>query len=320
MTNRAAGLIICLSLTISAVGLIWLERQPSSQAEPTITQSMALRPTTQSDQSKPTTPESDEINQLADRAGFSSRGRQLFINANPQFVDSIDKLQQRCRQPLKAENPQVIFGCHIDNSYHQTIYILTSSCAGFEEMIAGHEMLHHAYQALSGPEKKDLIDQLLAFGQTNPDLKDRLLVDYRNQDQAIQLNELHSILGSQIIDLPTELEDHYATYYLNRSQSLINNLWLTKNRNLKEEITIGQLQLTALSAELDREEEQLQQIVGQLELEPADDQIKIDIDQTRQAIEDYNRRIDDYQAKSQALQTAIDYYNQEHLQGRCQTQ
>ena len=319
MTNRATGLTICLCLTISATGLIWLGHQPGSKPQPVATSLMTNQVTAPPDQANSPTPVgSDQINQLADRAGFSPQGRQLFIDANPQFVDSIDKLQQRCQKTLKQESLQVIFGCHIDNSYHQTIYILTSNCVGFEEMIAGHEMLHHAYQALSSSDKKDLINQLLAFGQANPNLKDRVLANYRDQNQAIQLNELHSILGSQIIDLPDELEDHYATYYLNRSQSLIDNIWLTKDKNLKKQIATSQQQLTVLSAELDQAQQQIQRVVGQLELEPVDGQVKIDLDQTRQAIEDYNRRVNDYQIKNQALQATIDHYNQEHLQGRCQ--
>jgi chromosome segregation ATPase len=93
---------------------------------------------------------------------------------------------------------------------------------GIKEVTAAHEMLHAAYARMSDDERAK-VDRLTAEAVAN--LTDERILEvvdnYRSDDPASVPNELHSILGTEVSDLPQELEEHYARFFDDR-QNVVN--------------------------------------------------------------------------------------------------
>lgn len=150
--------------------------------------------------------------QLARDTTMNDYGQKLFYVHRPQLEDR-EGFNQHC----KGHEESIILGCYIAR---QGIYIFDvkdDRLQGIHEVTAAHEMLHAAYDRLSAKEKTDINTQLENFFKT---LKDERLIStidsYRAKDSSIVPNELHSIIGTEVRDLPAPLEDHYKKYFGDR--------------------------------------------------------------------------------------------------------
>lgn len=156
---------------------------------------------------------SSEIVTLTDRSGMSDRGRFLFYAARP----SLDGTRSFGQQCASAEQSTNILGCYRD----QRIYIYDVSnqqLDGIRETTAAHEMLHVAYERLAPAARNNLDKQLeaeYAKLQSNPSLAKRMAY-YEKSEPGEKYNELHSIIGTEVRDLSTELEMYYRSYFSDR--------------------------------------------------------------------------------------------------------
>lgn len=153
-----------------------------------------------------------EIVQLVDATTMSDASRHLFYVQHPRIEPSED-FNKHCN----IGEFTIVLGCYVSG---QGIYIFRvddERLSGIEEVTAAHEMLHVAYERLSVSEKKR-VDALTAkaFEQAdNQRIRDNI-EQYRKQDPAVVPNELHSILGTEVRDLPAELEAYYKQYFVDR--------------------------------------------------------------------------------------------------------
>jgi hypothetical protein len=150
---------------------------------------------------------------LADATTMNDHGKHLFYVHHPSLEDKA-AFNVHCTNTESS----IVLGCYVE---HQGIYIYDVTdprLNGIEEVTAAHEMLHAAYDRLSTKER-ERIDTLTAQAFAN--LKDQRLNDtvarYRERDASIVPNELHSILGTEVKQLPTELEEYYRKYFSNRA-------------------------------------------------------------------------------------------------------
>lgn len=155
---------------------------------------------------------SAQIVALADATTMNDQARRMFYVHHPSLDDKA-AFNLHCTE---TEN-SIVLGCYIK---HRGIYIFDVTdprLNGIEEVTAAHEMLHAAYDRLSNSEREH-IDTLTA--RAFDALKDQRLNDtierYRERDATIVANELHSILGTEVRNLPQELEDYYKKYFNNR--------------------------------------------------------------------------------------------------------
>jgi hypothetical protein len=89
---------------------------------------------------------------------------------------------------------------------------------------AVHEMLHAAWQRLPGSERDRLSPFLVAASdadRTEPRVASVIDGEMRHYNASSvespeMVNELHSILGTQVAGLPPELESYYARYFMDR--------------------------------------------------------------------------------------------------------
>lgn len=159
------------------------------------------------------TPSAD-ISQIASRAVLTDKGRFYLYASRPEINDRAS-FNTHCRQLVEKTS---ILGCYVNRQIY--IFNITDQrLDGIREVTAAHEMLHAAYDRLSVSER-GRIDRLIEAQATNisdQKLKDRLAL-YDQTEPGERLNELHSILATEIRTLSPELENYYRQYFTDRAK------------------------------------------------------------------------------------------------------
>lgn len=153
-----------------------------------------------------------EISQMASRSSMNDNGRFLFYAATP-TVQERSEFNQFCR---KVVEKSAVLGCYSAGQIY--VYNITDPrLDGIKDVTAAHEMLHAAYDRLS-PNDKNNVDKMLetAAAQVDSERLKRKLALYDTTEPTQRLNELHSMLGTEIKTLPADLETYYARYFTNR--------------------------------------------------------------------------------------------------------
>jgi hypothetical protein len=155
---------------------------------------------------------SSEIVAIAEDTTMTPTGKRYFYLARPQ-LDSKTTFNQHCPT---GELTQVL-GCYNRNR----IYILDVDRVELEkveDVTGAHEMLHAAYDRLSSGDRLKVDDEIESFYATVTDAKLRELVaQYDKAEPGERLNELHSILPTQVEALSPALEEYYKKYFTNRA-------------------------------------------------------------------------------------------------------
>lgn len=162
-------------------------------------------------QYKPTT----EIASIANRTELNDNGKFLFYTSQPKLDGSKD-FNIECD---KKENTSSILGCY--NNSRIYIYDITETqLDGIREVTAAHEILHAAYARLDGSEKAKVDSLEEAEYKKIEDAKDlQEMMKYYDQTEPGQRdNELHSIIGTQVSNINSELENYYKKYFSNRQE------------------------------------------------------------------------------------------------------
>ena len=151
---------------------------------------------------------------VIDQLELTDKGRQLLYASQPQLQDKAE-FNKSCKS---TERTAAILGC-----YHlRRIYVYNvqnQELTNAEPVTTAHELLHAAYERLSSSERQridKLIEAEYAKIKTNPVIAS--MVKYYDQaEPGERNNELHSIIGTQIGTISSELEQHYGRYFRNRA-------------------------------------------------------------------------------------------------------
>jgi hypothetical protein len=96
---------------------------------------------------------------------------------------------------------------------------------GVEQVTAAHELLHIGYSRLSSSELKYVNGLVLStynnLAPTYPLLNSEYQSYLKGEGAGAVANEMHSVLGTEIGNLPQPLEDYYKKYFTNR-QAIVN--------------------------------------------------------------------------------------------------
>ncbi len=199
--KRLVGLFFTIGLLLAAV-LVWVFRQDISDW-------YRLR------QYQPST----EVVGLAEQTTMNDKARRVFYTTHPR-VTAKNEFNSNCRQGGASEY-SIVLGCYISaGGLYGNMYLYNiddQRLAGVEQVTAAHEMLHAAYDRLSSSEKTR-IDRLLkqTYDQLPEGRIKETVAQYEANDPGAVPNELHSILGTELRNLPKELEDYYKRYFNNR--------------------------------------------------------------------------------------------------------
>ncbi|PPF14056.1 hypothetical protein C5C31_07470 [Rathayibacter rathayi] len=151
---------------------------------------------------------------FAERTAMSERGRALYYASSPS-VEPTAGFNDRCGY---GASDDIVLGCYTGTSIYISD-VTNPDLDGVRDVTAAHEMLHAAWVRLDAQEQAQLGDELEAVYATLPQdgtIAERLEL-YRTGGLGERVNELHSILGTEVADLPPALEEHYAEFFDDRS-------------------------------------------------------------------------------------------------------
>ena len=157
---------------------------------------------------------SSEMQAVADGVRFTDRGYFLLDATRPELRDR-DSFNVACTSE-SAEHTAVL-GCYSAGRTY-IFDIDNEQLDGIKEVTTAHEMLHAAYERLSESERQR-VNKLLeaqSLGASEPRIAE-LMASYAKTEPGERLNELHSILGTELISLSPQLETYYRQYFADRS-------------------------------------------------------------------------------------------------------
>ncbi|SMH43839.1 hypothetical protein SAMN06295885_2239 [Rathayibacter oskolensis] len=154
------------------------------------------------------------ISGFAERTAMSERGRALYYASSP-AVEPTEGFNALCGYGASDE---IVLGCYTGSDIYISD-VTNPDLDGIRDVTAAHEMLHAAWVRLDASEQEalgaELEEAYAALPQDGP-IAERLEL-YRTGGLGERVNELHSILGTEVAELSPELEEHYAAYFSDRS-------------------------------------------------------------------------------------------------------
>lgn len=189
---------------------------------------------------------SEGIKQIGSSLDLTGDGNRIFLASRP-ALNTADEFNKSC--DAHEENASVL-GCFVGREIH--IYNIESEqLAGIKESTAAHELLHAVWSRLSQDEKNTLTKELEAV-YTDAKHNAQLEEDLKTYGAAERVDELHSRVGTEIKDLPSSLEEHYAKYFKDQDKIVsFYNSYIAPFNELKQQITTLSSELTALKEQID---------------------------------------------------------------------
>lgn len=250
---------------------------------------------------------SSEIVSIADNSDLNSYGRRLFYVNYPELLDKTS-FGKSC----SVGEETIVLGCYVSNKKIYLFDVVEPKLEGVEEVTASHEMLHAAYDRLS-PGDKDYVNQLLedAYSRVTNERIIKNVNSYKSRDPNVVLNELHSILGTEVRDLPKDLENYYSKYFNNR------NAVVTLAEAYEEEFESLETQIEAYDSQLSQINGQIVRIQAELEtqntsLKKEKDSIntlKSDVEAYNRAVVAYNIKVKAYNDDVNSAKALVEQYN-----------
>ena len=214
-----------------------------------------------------------EIAALAERTTMTAVATKDFYIARPQ-IDDKTTFNTNC--PVGEST--LVLGCY-NKSKIYLLQIDRPELKAVMDVTAAHEMLHSAYADLSNKERRQVDAWIEEFYSTLNDPKlQQIMAEYDKTEPGERLNELHSILGTQVALLSPELDNYYKRYFADRQkivaaykayegifealESQINGL-RTSAESLKNQITITEQEIAAAKNELEATNARMDQLLDQ---------------------------------------------------------
>ncbi len=241
------------------------------------------------------------ISALAQDTSMSDKGKRIFYVNTPALLEKTP-FHDKCSQSETI----IVLGCYIGGSGIYVLDVTDERLAGVEQVTAAHEMLHAAYDRLSEAEKSELSGELRSFYESSKDkvIKDR--IELYEKNQADITNELHSILGTEVMELSPALEAYYAQYFTDRRKVVsYSQTYQAAFTERQERYQQGIKDLNALIAEIKTKN-------GALEAEGkaiTEEQQRLSALRDSNQIEEYNAGVDPYNARIQSYNAQIRAYN-----------
>ncbi|TBN56329.1 hypothetical protein EYE40_02355 [Glaciihabitans arcticus] len=157
-----------------------------------------------------------EIDAYIERATMTDRAAFLFKASEPQITSSTT-LNEACSS---HEEGVGVLGCYIPSIRSILLFDVTDDrLDGIEEVVASHEVLHAAWARMSQDDRDavaPLLEEAAASMSDDEDFTTRMAV-YATLEPGQKLNELHSIIGTEVAGIPAALETYYEEYFSDRA-------------------------------------------------------------------------------------------------------
>jgi hypothetical protein len=210
----------------------------------------------------------------------------------------------------------VVLGCYVGNDGGIYIYRVTDSrLEGVEQVTAAHEMLHAAYRRLSTAER-NRVDAMLTDFYTHGLHDERIkstIEAYRSSEPNDLANEMHSIFGSEVAELPPALETYYQRYFTDRAKvTAYTAAYQAEFTSRRQQVAAYDVTLKSLKQQIDADKASLQQQQTALDVQKAQLEAERSSDQTaayNAAVSQYNQAVEAYNRLLQTTKDEIARYN-----------
>lgn len=196
-------------------------------------------------QYKPT----EEITAFVDRTAMNEKGEFLFYASQPS-LEGTQAFNSKCS---RIEKSTAILGCY-DGSRIFVYDVPNPRLDGIREVTSAHEMLHAAYMRMSDTERNTinaLVETEYAKLRNDNNFAERMAF-YARTEPGERDNELHSIIGTEVASVSTELEEHYRKYFDDRSKVVaLHAQYASIFAELQARSQELSVQLTALAASIE---------------------------------------------------------------------
>jgi hypothetical protein len=238
---------------------------------------------------------------LAANDGMTNQARHLFYVNHPQIVGDINTFRQECNQSEQT----IVLGCYHPPENGIAIYDINDArLNGVEQVTAAHEMLHAAYERLGSSEKSTLNSQLENYYQAG--LSDKRILDtinaYKISEPNDVINEMHSVFGTEVANLPAPLEDYYKKYFTNRSVVVgFANGYEGEFTDRITQITASDQKLATLKKQIESEEQALQNQTNQI----SNDRTRLNSLRSSNQINEYNNGVANFNSEVAAYNQSV---------------
>jgi hypothetical protein len=257
---------------------------------------------------------SSTVSALATDDSFTPAAQHLYAINRPTILPK-GQFSAKC---ANHQEQTIVLGCY--HGYERGIYVLQiaadSRLKGVEQVTAAHEMLHAAYDRLSGAEQKWVDAMLLDYYEH--DLTDmrikQTIAAYKHSEPDAVVNEMYSVFGTEVANLPAPLEHYYKRYFadrqkvaayaagyqaefISRQQQVVADD--AKLASLKKTIVVNEATLKAQSVQLHSRAQQMNQLrsSGQTDAYNAE-------------VTSFNTAVDAYNKLAATTKSQIAEYNQ----------
>ncbi|MGZ6005002.1 MAG: hypothetical protein ACXWLH_02525 [Candidatus Saccharimonadales bacterium] len=256
---------------------------------------------------------SSAIANIAKQDSMSDLGRKIFYVNHPQ-ITAKDTFTSDC--PSATAEQTIVLGCY--HSGQSGIFLLNvtdTRLDGVEQVTAAHEMLHGAYERLSSTERQQ-VDKMLEDFYHNGLNDDRILktIDaYKQSEPDDLVNEMHSIFGTEVQNLPAPLENYYKKYFTDRSQvTTFAAKYQSEFTNRQNAVANYDKQLATMKQQIENMESDIKQKQQSINSQQRT-LLSLrgnNIQAYNAAVPGYNASIDAYNTEVKQIHSLIDRYNQ----------
>lgn len=245
------------------------------------------------------------VSTLAAEDAMTPLGAHIFYVNHPMVETNRTTFRQACA----IAEQTIVLGCYHSDQAGIEIYDVTDGrLKGVEEVTAAHEMLHAVYDRLSSKARQD-VDSMLQDYYKN-DLQDQRIKDtialYMKTEPNDVVNEMHSVFGTEIANLPVPLENYYKKYFTNRvAVTTFAANYEGEFTSRKTQITSDDAQLTTMKAQIQADEQSLNAQLAGLQA----DRSRVENSTSESEVVQYNSRVSAYNSGVRRLQDEIAAYN-----------
>lgn len=251
------------------------------------------------------------ISQLATVDTMTSKARHIFYVNHPSLIGNVVDFRKSC--PTSEQT--IVLGCYRPPQNGIFVYnVQDPRLNGIHEVTAAHEMLHAAYDRLSSKDK-DAVNGLLQnyYAQQT----DQRVIDtvnaYKVSEPNDVVNEMHSIFGTEIANLPAPLEIYYKQYFTNRAAVVAFSAnYEAEFTNRLAKINSYDQQLATMKQDIEAQENNLKNQLPKIESDRADlDRLRStgDFAAYNAGVSRFNAEIAAYNADIAKLKNSINTYN-----------
>ena len=152
---------------------------------------------------------SAEMAAIQDSLKLTDRGNFIFKASHPTLDDS-ETFNASCKSAHSGE--LAVLGCYTEDEIH--VYnIQSEELKGIRELTTAHELLHANWKRISENDKHTLLNELNTINTNN---NGKLTQELNNYSTDQQSEELYVRAGTEIKDLPSNLEKHYGEIFQNQ--------------------------------------------------------------------------------------------------------